>query len=55
MSSNDRKNPDNIMFNAVGDKMFPEKLHEKEFYIRMNSISDPTDSVANDVKYHRRC
>ena len=32
-----------------------EKLQEKEFYIRVNSISDPTDAVANDVKYHRRC
>ena len=32
-----------------------EKLQEKEFYIRVNSISDPTDDVANDVKYHRRC
>ena len=31
------------------------KLKNKEFYLRLNSIADPTDAVANNVNYDQRC
>ena len=29
------------------------KLTDRNFFIRLNSLSDPTDAVANDVQYHQ--
>ena len=31
------------------------KLSVKSFFIRLNSMIDPSDAVANDVQYHLRC
>ena len=31
------------------------KLTDRNFFIRLNSLSDPTDAVANDVQYHQLC
>ena len=31
------------------------KLTNRNFFIRLNSLSDPTDAVANDVQYHQLC
>ena len=31
------------------------KSNDKSFYIRHKTISDPTDAVANDTKYHLSC
>ena len=30
-------------------------LPDQGFFIRMNSIPDPDDAVANDVQYHLKC
>ena len=55
--SNDKNNLRNVMLKATGIKMLKivRNIKDKDFYIRLNSISDATDAVANDVKYHRRC
>ena len=31
------------------------KLRDKSFFIRLNSMIDPSDAVAKDVQYHLRC
>ena len=31
------------------------KLSGKSFFIRLNSMIDPSDAVTNDVQYHLRC
>lgn len=47
----------NAMSKAVGEKMFnvAKLLPEKGFFLRLNSIPNAKDAVANDVKYHLRC
>ena len=32
-----------------------KELPDQSFYLRMNSIPNPADAVANDVQYHLKC
>ena len=31
------------------------KISNKDFFLRLNSIPNPEDGVANDVRYHLPC
>ena len=44
-------------FLETGSRMFKvaELLPDKSFFIRMNTIPNSRDAVANDVKYHLKC
>ena len=41
----------------VGQKMLAvaEKLPDKSLYLRMSSIPNSADAVANDTQYHKTC
>ena len=40
-----------------GLKMFEvaKKIDDKSFFIRLNTLCNAADAVANDVQYHQRC
>ena len=46
-----------VEFKTTGEKMLyvAKKLPDQGFFIRMNSIPNASDAVANDVKYHMKC
>ena len=46
-----------VRFDSTGKRMFDvaKVLSDKQFIIRMNSISCASDAVANDVRYHLTC
>ena len=47
----------NVQFIETGKKMLEvsEKLNDKGFFRRLNTISSSSDAVANDVVYHNAC
>ena len=46
-----------IAYETTGKSMlqYAELLQHEELLLRLNSISDPSDGVANDTKYHLLC
>ena len=32
-----------------------KKIDDKSFFIRLNTLCNAADAVANDVQYHQRC
>lgn len=46
-----------VEFSETGRNMLQvsKSLANQDFFIRMNSIPNPDDAVANDVKYHLKC
>ena len=46
-----------VMTKANGQQMFniATNLKDNSFLVRLNTPSDATDAVANDVQYHQRC
>ena len=45
------------MCNETGQKMLTtaKAMNDKGFFMRMNSIPNAADAVANDVVYHLQC
>ena len=43
-----------VEFTNTGKKMLEcaSKLQDKSLHVRLNSVSDPSDALANDVQYH---
>ena len=46
-----------VEFTKTGKKMLQcaSKLEDKILHVRLNSVCDPSDGVANDVQYHLKC
>ena len=46
-----------VSYKSTGDKMLDvsKRLNDKSFFVRLNSIPDSTDAIANDVQYHHLC
>ena len=46
-----------VMTKEKGRKMLEvaQKHIDKSFVVRLNTLTDPTDAVANDVQYHQQC
>ena len=40
---------------GIGMIQIASKLDDKDFFIRLNTLPDPADAVANDVLYHQEC
>lgn len=46
-----------VMRESTGRRMFelPKKVENKDFFLRLNTIPNAQDAVANEVKYHLKC
>ena len=46
-----------VEFTKTGKKMLEcaSELENKSLHVRLNSVCDPSDAVANDVQYHLKC
>ena len=46
-----------VMTKPKGERLYDigQKIADKSLMIRLNTLSDPTDAVANDVQYHQNC